>query len=325
MHNISKNILLKLSYTGDGYHGFAYQPALPTVEYYLFYSMIRSRFIRIDPSSITDKPFTFSKDILDAVSVMKYHKCGRTDSGVSAAAQYISILLPCASSGEGYPYDTILNQYLPDKIRVIGWMGVDGSFSARFSCTSREYEYYFARGSRDIERMHQASRMLIGTHWFGRLSKKEKESSKIKRYEKKQKTSPDSITAEESVRTVDSISFEKVSADAETGIEIYLMRIRAKSFLHNQVRKIFSLLSMIGEGSEIRIENILNRNEKQEKEIKLSDPGPLVLAKCTFDKIDLSQMASTDRHKRLSKIAEDAFVSSRVRERVAKEFAYGFI
>ncbi|KAI5192149.1 tRNA pseudouridine38/39 synthase [Nematocida minor] len=319
-NNISMNVLLKLSYSGDAYHGFAYQPSLPTVEHYLFWSFIKCNFVSTEESIPDPKTFTFSKSVLTAISEMKYYKCGRTDAGVSAAAQYISIFLPCAKSGKSYPYDVMLNQHLPDSIRILGWMPVEETFSARFSCTSREYEYYFAKGTLSIEKMQKASSLLVGTHWFGRLSKQEKEVSKKKRLEKKQKLSPDETQAEESVRTVDSIRFEKVSEDSDTGVEVYLMRIKARSFLHNQVRKIFSLLSMIGAGSDIRIENILNKNEKQEKDIKLSDPCPLVLAECTFGTTDLTLLSSTPIKSRLFiKLCEDVSVASRVKERITKE------
>lgn len=309
-----------MSYVGEEYRGFAYQAGLPTVEHYLFFSLVKSKLLRTEEKPDTKK-FTFPKEILTAISQMKYYKCGRTDAGVSAAAQYISLFLPCSSSASPYPYDIILNQHLPLNIRILGWMFVEDSFSARFSCTSREYEYYFAKGTHCIDRMAEASKLLVGTHWFGRLSKKEKEISKKKRLEKKQKVSPDEVHAEEAVRTVDSILFEKVSEDMHSGIVLYLMRIKARSFLHNQVRKIFSLLSMIGNGSNIRIENILNPNEKQEKDIKLSSPGPLILAECTFSQTDLSSLQSTPNKPRpLTQICEDVLVASKVRERISKEF-----
>lgn len=316
-----KNVLLKLSYNGEKYHGFSYQPGLPTVEYFIFWSFIKSKLIKVFEGVSNPSEYTFPKTVLNRITLMKYQKCGRTDAGVSAAAQYISIFLPVSEKSE-YPYDLIINQHLPDTIRVLGWIFVEDSFSARFSCTSREYEYYFSRAQNglNIQRMEESAKKLVGTHWFGRLAKQEKEVSKKKRMEKKQKLESEHKDVEEYVRTVDSITFEKVSDDLCTGIEVYLMRIKARSFLHNQVRKIFGLLSMIGTGSDISIENILNKNEPQKKDIKLSEPHPLVLAKCTFHKINLNELNHTPSKRwPLQKLCESVFVRSKVNERIAKE------
>ncbi|KAI5166813.1 hypothetical protein NEAUS04_2610, partial [Nematocida ausubeli] len=103
--------------------------------------------------------------------------------------------------------------------------------------------------------------------------------------------------------------------------EVYLMRIRAKSFLHNQVRKIFSVLYMLGTGSDIELANILDKNEQQKKDIKLADPSPLVLASCVFADTDLSQLKSAQtRNHPLIKICESVQVKSKVNERITKEF-----
>ncbi|EHY65019.1 hypothetical protein NERG_02075 [Nematocida ausubeli] len=320
---ISRNVLLKLSYNGQNYHGFAYQPGLPTVEHHLFLSFVKAKFIQAEEKQVRPSTFVWPKEILSGIAERKYYKCGRTDAGVSAASQFVSLFLP-APAGKEYPYDLILNQHLPEDIRVLGWMFVDDQFSARFSCISREYEYYFSRragSSLSIEKMADESQKLLGTHWFGRLCKQEKEASKKKRLEKKQKVSPDEACAEEAVRTVDSIVFEKVSEDSVTGVEVYLMRIRAKSFLHNQVRKIFSVLHMLGTGSDIELANILNKNQPQKKDIKLADPPPLVLASCVFADTDLSQLKSAQaRSHPLIKICESVQVKSKVNERITKEF-----
>ncbi|KAI5165872.1 tRNA pseudouridine38/39 synthase [Nematocida sp. AWRm78] len=324
MSLISRNVLLKLSYNGQQYHGFAYQPGLPTVEHHLFLSLVKNKFVEINNGPpIQPSTFVWPKEILASIALMKYYKCGRTDAGVSAAAQFISIHLP-SNTEKDYPYDIMINQHLPNDIRVLGWMFVSDEFSARFTCISREYEYYFSKRPAsilNIETMKDASKKLLGTHWFGRLCKQEKESSKQKRLEKKQKLSPDEVTAEESVRTVDSIGFEKVYTDEITGVEVYLMRIRARSFLHNQVRKIFSLLFMVGSGSAIEIENILNKNEVQKHDIKLAEPAPLVLSRCVFSNTDLSHLRSSQskNHPHI-KICEDVLVRSKVNERITKEF-----
>ena len=49
------------------------------------------------------------------------------------------------------PYVRMLNQNLPDDIRVLSWAPVGPGFSARFSCLQRVYKYFFPRGTLDIE------------------------------------------------------------------------------------------------------------------------------------------------------------------------------
>ena len=48
-------------------------------------------------------------------------------------------------------YMHILNNVLPDEIRVLAWAPVGPDFSARFSCLQRTYKYFFPRGKLDID------------------------------------------------------------------------------------------------------------------------------------------------------------------------------
>ncbi|OAG31190.1 tRNA pseudouridine38/39 synthase [Nematocida displodere] len=319
----SSNVLLKLSYVGRGYYGFAYQPGLSTIEYFLFRALTQAKMIQTEKQvTISDNEFIIPKEILNSATAAKYHKCGRTDAGVSAAAQYISLVLspPTQTLSTPYPYDLILNQYLPPDIRVLGWMYVDDGVSARFSCEWREYEYYFAGEALDLERMRSAAKLLEGTHWLGRLSKPEKPASKARRLERKQLLSPDSEAAQDLVRTVDSILFEKQRSLAELGIDIFVMRIRARSFLHNQVRKTFGLLRLIGSGTSISIKNVLDMQSRGEKDIPLADSQPLVLARCAFRGVDLSAMRTTPSKRRSPRLLlAQTLVTGEVSARIGAE------
>jgi len=380
---LSRNVLLKLSYNGSTYHGFSYQPGLPTVEWHIFNALFMSKLLpnregedgrsedrrsedgsrcngsyndscngKYDscsathngnphtdqnhppakytarpkstpthPQAVSSGPYAFTKDALALISSARYSKCGRTDAGVSASSQFVSLfLLASRPDASGYPYDLILNTFLPDNIRILGWMFVEESFSARFSCTSREYEYYFVRGALDIEKMQEASQLLIGTHWFGRLSKPEKEESKKKRLEKSQSAALCANSPEESVRTVDTISFTKQKTFPDLEIEIFVMKIKARSFLHNQVRKIFSLLQMVGAGSPVSVKSVLNKSEKQKTDILLASPFFLVLSSCTFKDTDLHQLRTTpDKRNTRHKILENVLLHSEVSSRIATE------
>ncbi|KAI5187465.1 tRNA pseudouridine38/39 synthase [Nematocida homosporus] len=319
--SISQHILLKLSYNGMSYHGFAYQPGLATIEWHLFLALVKSKMVSMPfPGVYNEQNYSLSAEIISAINGADYHKCGRTDAGVSAAAQYISLVLPYKSEGDEvsvYPYDLIINRYLPANIRILGYMRVGAGFSARFSCIWREYEYYFMAGALDVDKMAAAAKELLGTHWFGRLSKSEKPLAKKRRLAKI--TPKPFPLAEDCVRTIDAISFETCSARRDRG-DIYLMRIRARSFLHNQVRKIFGLLSLVGEGVEVDFASVLDQNRSPVHDIPLASAFPLVLSACAFQAADLSQMIS--RHSKSApadKLMADALLAAEVSVRVASE------
>ena len=54
---------------------------------------------------------------------MDYHRCGRTDKGVSACGNVISLNVRSNLNGKDkkeFPYMLMLNGYLPDDIRILG-------------------------------------------------------------------------------------------------------------------------------------------------------------------------------------------------------------
>lgn len=48
-------------------------------------------------------------------------------------------------------YVRLLNNVLPQEIRVLAWASVPDEFSARFDCTHRAYRFFFVRGNLNIE------------------------------------------------------------------------------------------------------------------------------------------------------------------------------
>ena len=49
------------------------------------------------------------------------------------------------------PYMVMLNKNLPDDIQVLGWADVPQDFSARFSCKSRTYKYFFPQANMNLD------------------------------------------------------------------------------------------------------------------------------------------------------------------------------
>lgn len=136
--------MLKLYYLGWDYQGFATQEdSIETIEHHLFNALVKTCLIESRQNS-------------------NYHRCGRTDKGVSAFCQAISIDLrskfPVNEQLTKYAikneldYCQMLNRVLPADIRVIAWMALDDpNYSARFDCYERTYRYFFPRGDLNID------------------------------------------------------------------------------------------------------------------------------------------------------------------------------
>lgn len=135
-----RHIALKIFYLGWDYKGYVTQEdTTNTIEHYIFEALIRTRLIKDRASS-------------------NYHRCGRTDKGVSSFAQTISIDVRSSLTKEEQGnveneinYCKILNKVLPDSIQCVAWSPVSDSFSARFDCKTRTYKYFFPKGNLDIE------------------------------------------------------------------------------------------------------------------------------------------------------------------------------
>lgn len=159
-----RHILLKFCYLGWNYAGYVVQDGgLETVELHLFKALKKVCLIESRETS-------------------NYNRCGRTDRGVSAFSQVISIdirsrfppndqLTEDSINGE-INYCNLLNKVLPKEIRAIAWMPlITSNFSARFDCADRTYRYFFPRGDLNIEVMKEACKLLVGVHDFRNFCK----------------------------------------------------------------------------------------------------------------------------------------------------------
>ena len=132
---------------------------ISTIEHHLFVALIKSCCIESRETS-------------------NYHRCGRTDKGVSAFNQVISIDIRSRLDPENQsdldkelPYCKLLNRILPKNIRCIAWCPVPNNLSARFDCKFRIYKYFFPRGNLNIEDMNTALQYMIGSHDFRNICK----------------------------------------------------------------------------------------------------------------------------------------------------------
>ncbi|MEE8333023.1 MAG: tRNA pseudouridine(38-40) synthase TruA [Alphaproteobacteria bacterium] len=160
---------------------------------------------------------------------------GRTDAGVHALGQVAH-----ADIEKSCDADTVrdaLNAHLrPNAIAVLEARAVDDEFHARFSATGRAYLYRIANrraplaleagrawhipAPLDADAMHDAAQALLGRHDFTSF-----------RASLCQAKSP--------VKTLSALD---VSRDGD----LVLIRARARSFLHHQVRNFVGTLMLVG-------------------------------------------------------------------------------
>ena len=210
---------LKIEYDGAPFSGWQRQRDVPSVQ-----GAVEAALAKLEPS------------------VPSIAAAGRTDAGVHATGQ----VAHCDMSQDWDPFRLreALNYHLkPDPVAILACAPVAPDWHARFSATERRYLYrilcrrappVLARGQvwqvrRDLDlvAMRAAAAHLIGRHDFTTFRSAE-------------------CQADSPVKTLDEITLDAV--DTPGGTEIHA-RLRARSFLHNQVRSIMGSLERVGAGA----------------------------------------------------------------------------
>ncbi|MEH6775715.1 MAG: tRNA pseudouridine(38-40) synthase TruA [Cereibacter changlensis] len=210
---------LKIEYDGAPFAGWQRQASLPSVQ-----GAIEAALARLEPGAHT------------------IAAAGRTDTGVHATGQVAHCDL--AKDWDTFKLSGALNAHLrPQPVAVVAVARVADDFHARFS--ARERRYLFRLLSRrapavhdrgkvwrvphplDLAAMQAGAAHLLGKHDFTTF-----------RAAGCQAASP--------VKTLDELSIAQV--EAPNGLE-YRFTLRARSFLHNQVRSIVGTLERVGAGA----------------------------------------------------------------------------
>ncbi|XP_015217531.2 tRNA pseudouridine(38/39) synthase isoform X2 [Lepisosteus oculatus] len=292
-----RHVALRLAYLGWGYHGYACQENTDnTVEARLFEALVKTRLIRDRQSS-------------------SYHRCGRTDKGVSAFSQVISIDLRSTqfcgglgvippvqgavpntkdtSSSAELPYVKILNRVLPQDIRVLDWAPVETGFSARFDCQSRTYRYYFPRGDLDVELMAAAAKRYEGTHDFRNLCKMDVGNGVL-----------------QFQRTILSATVRPAQPHHHMSSDpygLYVFEVKGLAFLYHQVRCMMAILFLIGQKLETPdvIDQLLDvQNNPRKPQYSMAIDYPLVLYDCHFEGLSWQGESDDLAHSVLSNLQQ---------------------
>ncbi|KAI7879567.1 tRNA pseudouridine synthase [Lichtheimia hyalospora FSU 10163] len=118
-----KKVALLIGFNGTGYQGMQMNPNAKSIEDDVFKALCKAGAI--------------SKDNSDDPKKVQWMRAARTDKGVHAAGNVLSLKM-------SMPGDDIIrdiNSHLPDQIRVWGYVPTKRSFHAKTQCDSRVYEY----------------------------------------------------------------------------------------------------------------------------------------------------------------------------------------
>lgn len=227
MGDVDSTLVLKVGYRGSGFAGYAEQPETRTV----------AGELRRALETLLRRP-------------VEMECAGRTDAGVSALGQYVS--LPVASDElagrEPRRFERSLMALTPDDISICGLYLARSGFSARFDAQARRYRYRIATGNSrpvlawdhswwcrselDTRAMDEAAQRLVGEHDFRSFCK----AISAKLLEEDGRST---------CRRIDNIQVRRIE---EAGESLVAVDVEGNAFLHNMVRIIVGSLAEVGRG-----------------------------------------------------------------------------
>lgn len=211
---------LLVSYNGTPFAGFARQPGQLTVQGSIEQALA----------------LLFRRDVETVCA-------GRTDSGVHARSQVVSFEVgeDELSGRSEFKMLRSLNALTHEDISIKQIQRREGDFSARFSCTMREYKYFICTDAfapllmrgfcwhiakpLNLEAMRDAAAYLIGEHDF------------------KSFCMAASAEGKSTMRNVFSIQVEPLQ---QWGENLVVITVRGNAFLHSMVRTIVGTLVAVG-------------------------------------------------------------------------------
>ncbi|APS00538.1 hypothetical protein BCY86_07510 [Pajaroellobacter abortibovis] len=206
-------ILLEVAYDGTGFHGWASQRNVRTVE-----QTLRDAIAVLDPS------------------VVRIRGTSRTDAGVHAQAQWVAFDTGRVLSTRAWML--ALNHHLPEDVSVRSACLVPVGFTPRFACRSKRYHYQvlFDKGRDPLSR-YRAWRVLWAVD--PECLKREAETMVGKHDFAAFRGASD--RRETTVRTIHEVS-------VETQGKWMSIRMKGDSFLYHMVRILVGTLVCVGAG-----------------------------------------------------------------------------
>uniref|UniRef100_A0A3B4ZPS7 Pseudouridylate synthase 1 homolog n=1 Tax=Stegastes partitus TaxID=144197 RepID=A0A3B4ZPS7_9TELE len=274
-----KKVVLLMAYSGKGYYGM--QRNTGTTQF---------RTIEDDLVTALIKSGCIPEDHGDEMKKMSFQRCARTDKGVSAAGQVVSLKVRLIE-------DIIekINKHLPPQIRVLGLKRVTQGFNSKNNCDARTYSYMlptvaFSQKDYDTtniaafrlepETLQQVNRLFTfykGTHNFHNFtSQKAASDPSARRYITEMSCGEPFLCS---------------------NCEFAVITVRGQSFMLHQIRKMIGLVIAIVKG--YAKEEVMERSWGQEKVDVPKAPGlGLVLERVHFDRYN-KRFGGDGLHERL--------------------------
>ncbi|XP_040914129.1 tRNA pseudouridine synthase A [Toxotes jaculatrix] len=274
-----KKVVLLLAYSGKGYYGMQRNPGT-------------SQFRTIEDDLVTAlvKSGCIPENHADDMKKMSFQRCARTDKGVSAAGQVVSLKVRLIE-------DIIekINEHLPPQIRVLGFKRVTQGFNSKNNCDARTYSYMlptvafspkdydtgniaaFRLDSETLQKVNRLFAFYKGTHNFHNFtSQKAPNDPSARRY-----------------ITEMSCGEPFICSNSEFAV----ITVRGQSFMLHQIRKMIGLVIAVVKG--YAKEEVIQRSWGQEKVDVPKAPGlGLVLERVHFDRYN-KRFGGDGLHERL--------------------------
>ena len=252
---------LDLAYDGGGFHGWARQPGLRTVQGCIEHALSLITGVRRSQGGIAHRQVVWEPRLVVA---------GRTDTGVHASHQVAHLDIPEAvlEACRGHmgvdgvsALERRLRHLLPADIVLLGLRLAPTGFDARFSALERTYLYRVSQGgqpgdprmrgyvldmegSLDLPAMNEAAAECIGLHDFGSFARPNPGGTTIRKV----------LAAHwDQVPTVNLFGADPgrsavgyLPSFMESGLTVF--RIVADAFAHNMVRSLVAACIQVGQG-----------------------------------------------------------------------------
>ncbi|XP_030597880.1 pseudouridylate synthase 1 homolog isoform X1 [Archocentrus centrarchus] len=260
-----KKVVLLMAYSGKGYYGMQRNPGnsqFRTIEDDLVAALIKSGCI---PENHGDE-----------MKKMSFQRCARTDKGVSAAGQVVSLKVRMID-------DLIekVNEHLPPQIRVLGLKRVTQGFNSKNNCDARTYSYMlptvafspkdydtgniaeFRLEPETLQKVNRLFALYKGTHNFHNFtSQKAPNDPSARRYITEMSCGEPFIRRNH---------------------EFAVINVRGQSFMLHQIRKMIGLVIAVIKG--YAKEEVIERSWGQDKVDVPKAPGlGLILERVHFDR-----------------------------------------
>lgn len=208
---------IDLGYDGTDFHGWATQPELRTVQGELEEALRIALHLEATPETTV---------------------AGRTDAGVHARGQVVHLDTAPLDRDALDKLLRSLNGILPEDLQVFALASVSADFDARFAALARRYSYRYVDAPAvdplerhtvvfhpwklDVDRMNEASAMLLGLNDYTAFCKRSEFGT--------------------SIRTLQEFHWHR----DEYGVVV--ARVKADAFCHAMVRSMVGAMAHVGDG-----------------------------------------------------------------------------